>query len=64
MEKGGNLKKIKSLLEKFTNAHGISGFEDDIRELLEKELEPYVDTMRKDCMGNLIALKKKEKVLP
>lgn len=60
MEKGGNLREIKSLLEKFTNAHGISGFEDDIRELLEKELEPYVDTMRRDCMGNLIALKKGE----
>ncbi|NLN42768.1 MAG: M42 family metallopeptidase [Methanosarcina sp.] len=60
MEKDGNLKEIKSLLEKFTNAHGISGFEDDVRELLKKELEPYVDTMRRDCMGNLIAVKKGE----
>ncbi|MDQ1274742.1 MAG: hypothetical protein QG610_314 [Euryarchaeota archaeon] len=60
MEKGGNPKEIKSLLEKFTNAHGISGFEDDVRELLEKEIEPYVDTIRKDNMGNLIAIKKGE----
>jgi len=60
MEKDENLKEIKSLLERYTNAHGISGFEDDVRELLEKELEPYVDTMRKDCMGNLIAVKKGE----
>lgn len=57
IEKGGNLEEIKSLLEKFTNAHGISGFEEDVRKLLEKELEPYVDSMRKDVMGNLIAVK-------
>src|SRR5690606_3358914 len=60
MEEDGNFREIKSLLEKFTNAHGISGFEHDIRELLKKELEPYVDTMRRDCMGNLIAVKKGE----
>jgi putative aminopeptidase FrvX len=60
MEKDEKLTEIKSLLEKFTNAHGISGFEHDIRELLEKELEPYVDTMRRDCMGNLIAIKNGE----
>ncbi|AKB17721.1 MULTISPECIES: M42 family metallopeptidase [unclassified Methanosarcina] len=57
MEKGGNLEEITSFLEKFTNAHGISGFEDDVRKLLEKELEPYVDSMREDTMGNLIAVK-------
>jgi putative aminopeptidase FrvX len=60
MDKGGNLKEIKSLLEKFTNAHGISGSEDNIRELLEMEIEPYVDNIRKDVMGNLIAVKKGE----
>ena len=60
MEEDGNFREIKSLLEKFTNAHGISGFEHDIRELLKKELEPYVDTIRKDCMGNLIAVKNGE----
>ncbi|AKB14108.1 endoglucanase [Methanosarcina thermophila] len=57
MEEDENFRDIKSLLEKFTNAHGISGFEHDIRELLKKELEPYVDNIRKDCMGNLIAVK-------
>lgn len=60
MEKSGNLKEIKSLLEIFTNAHGVSGFEDNIRELLELELKPYVDTIRKDTMGNLIANKNGE----
>jgi endoglucanase len=60
MEKSGNIKELKTLLEKFTNAHGISGSEDNIRELLEMELEPYVDTIRRDIMGNLIATKKGE----
>jgi len=60
MEKSGNLKEIKLLLEKFTNAHGVSGSEDNIRDLLEMEIEPYVDTIRKDVMGNLIAIKKGE----
>ncbi|MCQ1535169.1 M42 family metallopeptidase [Methanosarcina sp. KYL-1] len=58
MEEGGNLEEIKSLLEKFTNAHGISGSEGEIRKLLEKELEPYVDSIRTDTMGNLIATRK------
>ena len=56
-EKGEKLEEIRSLLEKFTNAHGISGFEGEVRKLLEKELEPYVDSMREDIMGNLIAVK-------
>jgi len=58
MEKGGNLKEIKYILEKFTKAHGISGSEGNIRDLLEMEIEPYVDTIRKDLMGNFIATKK------
>ncbi len=58
MEKSGNLKEIGFLLKKFTNAHGISGSEDNIRDLLEMEIEPYVDTIRRDIMGNLIATKK------
>jgi putative aminopeptidase FrvX len=60
MEKGGTHKEIKHLLEIFTKAHGTSGFEDNIRDLLEIEIEPYVDTIRKDIMGNLIATKNGE----
>jgi putative aminopeptidase FrvX len=55
MENGRNLDEIKSLLEKFTNAHGISGSEGEVRKLLETELEPWVDNIRTDTMGNLIA---------
>ena len=62
MEKSGNLKEIRFLLEKFTNAHGISGYEDNICDLLEMEIEPYVDTIRRDIMGNLIATKKGDRL--
>lgn len=58
MERSGSLKEIETLLEKFTNAHGISGSEDNIRNPLEMEIEPYIDTIQKDVMGNLIATKK------
>jgi endoglucanase len=57
VKKSSNLDEIKSLLEKFTNAHGISGSEDEVRKLFEQELKPYVDSMRTDTMGNLIAVK-------
>jgi putative aminopeptidase FrvX len=51
-------KKIKSLLEKLSNAHGVSGYEGGVREIIEKEVKPCVDELRTDNFGNLIAIKK------
>ncbi len=51
-------KKIKSLLEKLSNAHGVSGYEGRVREIIEKEVESCVDELRTDNFGNLIAIKK------
>ncbi|WP_340817835.1 M42 family metallopeptidase [Methanolobus sp. WCC4] len=51
---------MEELITKLSNAHGISGSEGDIRTMLEEELEPYMDEMRIDKMGNLIAVKKGE----
>jgi len=51
-------KKIKNLLEKLSNAHGISGYEGNVRAIIKKEIEPYVDEVRIDTFGNLIAIKK------
>jgi putative aminopeptidase FrvX len=51
-------KKIKSLLEKLSNAHGVSGYEGSVREIIEKEVKPCVDELRTDNFGNLIAIKK------
>jgi len=52
------LSDIKSLLEKLSNAHGISGWEGSIQQIVKEELAPYVDEIRIDVLGNLIATKK------
>ncbi|MEZ5336530.1 MAG: M42 family peptidase, partial [Methanolobus sp.] len=51
---------MEELITKLSNAHGISGSEGNIRAILEEELKPYVDEMRVDKMGNLIAVRKGE----
>ncbi len=51
-------KKIKALLEKLSNAHGISGYEGNIRAIIQKEIESCVDEVKTDTFGNLIAVKK------
>jgi putative aminopeptidase FrvX len=48
---------MKKLLEKLSNASGVSGFEDDVREIMIKELEGHVDDQQVDNLGNLIAVK-------
>ena len=49
---------MKELLKKLSEACGISGFEDDIREILKEELSDCVDEMETDLMGNLITTHK------
>ena len=57
-KKNEDVERVNSLLEEFSNAHGISGFEKNVREILQKKIKPYVDEIRTDNMGNLIAIKK------
>ena len=49
---------MEELITKLSNAHGISGSEDNIRAILEEELKPYADEIRTDKMGNLIVVRK------
>ncbi|MGZ7209911.1 MAG: M42 family metallopeptidase, partial [Methanobacterium sp.] len=49
---------MKDLLQKLANAHGISGFEGDIREIMANELKGYVDQIEVDNLRNLIITKK------
>lgn len=49
---------MKDLIKKVTEAFGPSGAEGSVREVIRKEIEPYVDEIRVDALGNLIALKK------
>lgn len=45
-------------LKKFVYAAGVSGDEGDIASVIKKQIEPYVDEVYTDAMGNLIAHKK------
>ena len=46
------------LLEKLSMAHGPSGYEGDVRNIIKEEIRPYVDEIKVDLMGNIIAHKK------
>ncbi|MHC1573715.1 MAG: M42 family metallopeptidase [Candidatus Syntropharchaeales archaeon] len=50
-----NIDGIRNLLEKLSNARGISGFERDIQKIVKAEVEPFVDEVIIDGIGNLIA---------
>ncbi len=49
---------IKSLLERLSNAHGISGREGSVQKIVRDEIKPYVDEVLEDSLGNLTAIKK------
>jgi len=49
------------LLEKLTNAYGVSGNESDVRKIITKHIRPYVDKIKVDDLGNLTAIKKGKK---
>lgn len=48
------------LLRQLTAAFGVSGEEEEIRALIRREAEPYVDEMREDALGNLIVHRRGE----
>jgi putative aminopeptidase FrvX len=46
------------LLKQLSDAFGVSGFEDDVRELIRSIITPYVDEVKTDALGNLFAIRK------
>lgn len=46
------------LLERLSNADGVSGNEGNVRAIVRKEVESYCDEIKVDAMGNLLALKR------
>lgn len=52
------------LMRELCQTNGISGFEDDIADIFERELKDVVDTIEKDHMGNMICTKKGKKSKP
>ncbi|HPE96046.1 MAG TPA: M42 family peptidase, partial [Bacillota bacterium] len=45
------------MIEKLCNAFGPSGWEDEVREIIKANIEPYADKVWVDKMGNLYAYK-------
>ena len=46
------------LLRRLSEAHGVSGHEEEVRSIILEEVRDRVDTCRVDAMGNLIATRK------
>lgn len=46
------------MLKKLTSAFGPSGCEDEVRDIILKEIEPFCDSITVDGIGNIIAFKK------
>ena len=48
----------KDFLQKLSQAHGVSGYEHAIRDLVIEEFKPYADEITVTSMGNVIALQR------
>jgi putative aminopeptidase FrvX len=46
------------LLKQLTEARGPSGYETEIREIVQEQFGQYADETRTDALGNVIALKR------
>jgi putative aminopeptidase FrvX len=62
--KEGVLMSLNANLEKLSNACGVTGREEDVRNLLIKLIKPYVDEIMVDRLENVIAIKKGKKSKP
>jgi putative aminopeptidase FrvX len=51
------MKDRVALLTMFADAHGLSGYEDEVAALLRSEMEPLVDEVHVDKMGNVIGIR-------
>jgi endoglucanase len=49
---------VKDFLQKLSQAHGVSGYEHAIRDLVIEEFRPLVDELSVDPLGNIIAIKR------
>ena len=52
---------MKPLLKTLTETFSPSGYEDEIRKVITKEVKPLADEVRVDALGNLIVRKKPAK---
>lgn len=48
---------LVTLLQELSNAFGVAGFEDEVRERIRDHISPFVDNVRTDTLGNLFAFR-------
>jgi endoglucanase len=53
---------MKKLLQQLTETFGPSGYEDNVRKLVQAEVKPLADEIKVDALGSLIARKRPSKV--
>ena len=46
------------LLQELSDAFGVAGFEDEVRAQIQKHISPFVEEVRTDALGNLLAVRK------
>ncbi len=52
------------LLQRLSDAFGVSGCEEEVRSILAEAVRPHVDELRTDSLGNLIAIKRARAGVP
>src|SRR4030095_9509118 len=52
---------MKKLLKQLTETFGPSGYEDNVRKLVQVEVKPFADEVKVDALGNLIVHKRPSK---
>ena len=50
--------EIIPLLKRLSEAHGVSGYEQEIREIVQEAFGPYADEVKTDTLGSVIALRR------
>jgi len=55
---------VVETLEKLSNACGVAGREDEVKNLMTKFLKPYTDEIKEDKLGNIVAVKEGKKGAP
>lgn len=59
-----DLDRTAKLLQDLSNAFGPSGYEEDVRTIMRRELAPFSDSLETDGLGSLIAVSKKSPDAP
>mgnify|MGYP000457021802 CR=1 FL=1 len=49
--------RLEKVLERLSNACGVTGREGEVSELMKEMMKPYVDELKEDNLGNVIGLK-------